>query len=276
MDVRWGLAMMASAALLLTSRVFGGDAAQTISQSTQIDVEVGPYTGAFPFIGFDDFGGQRELTGATLSFSGEASLAFEIENGAPFPAPNVLLILEGIGSARIGMNAAEIEFENFTIPPAPLEATDGINASGGDFWNGFLQDSASGSYEFENDRLDQLRQGQAVDVNVFLNPTVGDFGLTQGVVSIHDFRFAGDVTLEYEFDCTELCTADVMPVVRAGVYGNGLVNVDDLIAIINGFGMGELRFDINPRNPDCTLGDGQVGIDDLIAVINAFGSCPND
>ncbi len=65
------------------------------------------------------------------------------------------------------------------------------------------------------------------------------------------------------------CFSDITP-----PGGNGVVNIDDLVAILNGFGpcpappalCGE---DITPIG-----GNGVVNIDDLVAVLNAFGPCP--
>lgn len=66
------------------------------------------------------------------------------------------------------------------------------------------------------------------------------------------------------------CPADVAPFQFATEsYGNGAVNIDDLVAVINAFGAtGDQREDIAP-----TCGNGVVNIDDLIAVLNAFGAC---
>jgi glyoxylase-like metal-dependent hydrolase (beta-lactamase superfamily II) len=65
------------------------------------------------------------------------------------------------------------------------------------------------------------------------------------------------------------CVADCAP---AG--GNGLVNIDDLLAVINAFGSGPSSCDIAPDNGDGTFGNGEVNIDDVLATINAFGPCP--
>ena len=60
------------------------------------------------------------------------------------------------------------------------------------------------------------------------------------------------------------CDADIAP---AG--GNGVVNVDDLLAIINAWGTNNLVMDIAPPG-----GNGIVNVDDLLAVINTWGPCP--
>ncbi|MEM7229276.1 MAG: VCBS repeat-containing protein, partial [Planctomycetota bacterium] len=63
------------------------------------------------------------------------------------------------------------------------------------------------------------------------------------------------------------CPADCAP-----LGGNGTVNVDDLITVINNFGQAG-QCDVTPANPDGTFGNGIINVDDLIAVINAFGDC---
>lgn len=50
--------------------------------------------------------------------------------------------------------------------------------------------------------------------------------------------------------------------------GNGIVNVDDLLTVINSWGMTDGDGDVAPKG-----GDGIVNVDDLLAVINAWGPC---
>lgn len=61
--------------------------------------------------------------------------------------------------------------------------------------------------------------------------------------------------------CEPACPADIS--------GNGTVDVDDLLAVVNSWGpcQGCLA-DIAPSG-----GDGQVNVDDLLTVINNFGTC---
>ncbi len=72
------------------------------------------------------------------------------------------------------------------------------------------------------------------------------------------------------------CPADCSPDNGDGTFGNGLVNIDDLVAVLNafGFGGGNGPCDITPDNLNATWGNGVVNIDDLVAVLNAFGACP--
>jgi len=91
-------------------------------------------------------------------------------------------------------------------------------------------------------------------------PTVTDTGV--GSARIVDLG-------AYEFTATP-CPADVRPFsTPAAQIGNGVVNVDDLLAVINAFAMrGDLVEDVAPG-----CGNGVINIDDLLEVINAFGAC---
>ena len=63
------------------------------------------------------------------------------------------------------------------------------------------------------------------------------------------------------------CPADIAP---SG--GDGLVNINDLLAVINNWGPcppGSCPADIAPPG-----GDNTVNVNDLLAVINAWGLCP--
>jgi len=55
--------------------------------------------------------------------------------------------------------------------------------------------------------------------------------------------------------------------------GNGIVNIDDLFAVLNAMGR-RGTCDAAPRNDDGTVGNGIVNVDDLLAVLLAFGPCP--
>jgi len=61
------------------------------------------------------------------------------------------------------------------------------------------------------------------------------------------------------------CTSDIAP-----LNGNGVVDVDDLLAVINNWG----KCPIPPASciADIT-GDDVVDVDDLLAVINGWGPC---
>ncbi|MEM7228887.1 MAG: hypothetical protein AAF432_08735 [Planctomycetota bacterium] len=66
------------------------------------------------------------------------------------------------------------------------------------------------------------------------------------------------------------CREDCAPLDFYGEFGNGVVNVDDMLAVINRFGLaGAGEFDA------CDIDlNGTVDVDDLIAVIVAFGQGP--
>lgn len=61
----------------------------------------------------------------------------------------------------------------------------------------------------------------------------------------------------------------VRPPCPADVNGNSVVNVDDLLAVINGWGPNGGPADCAPPG-----GNGVINVDDLLTVINAWGSCP--
>ena len=81
--------------------------------------------------------------------------------------------------------------------------------------------------------------------------------------------FATNETLELLFlsvsvPCEEPCPADIVP-----PEGNGVVNVDDLLLVINNWGPCHgCDADIAPYG-----GDGVVNVDDLLTVINHWGPC---
>jgi hypothetical protein len=68
-------------------------------------------------------------------------------------------------------------------------------------------------------------------------------------------------------DLPVACPADIAPPGPGG--GNGVVNIDDLLEVINSWGQGNG----NPADIAPPGGDNIVNIDDLLAVINAWGPC---
>jgi hypothetical protein len=66
-----------------------------------------------------------------------------------------------------------------------------------------------------------------------------------------------NLTVE-ELVCDAPCAPDIT--------GNSVVDVDDLLAVINGWG--------GKGGPADITGNGMVDVDDLLAVINAWGACP--
>jgi Dockerin type I domain len=62
------------------------------------------------------------------------------------------------------------------------------------------------------------------------------------------------------------CPADIAP-----TGGDGLINIDDLLLVINGWGNCPTPPTPCPADVNAS---GAVNIDDLLAVINAWGACP--
>ena len=89
-------------------------------------------------------------------------------------------------------------------------------------------------------------------------------GVTQANCTASSGTYQGDNTLCANVQCPQPCPGDVT--------GNGTVNVDDLLAVINGWGA-------CPQScPPYCSGDVNhtcaVNVDDLLAVINGWGPCP--
>jgi len=72
----------------------------------------------------------------------------------------------------------------------------------------------------------------------------------------------------------EPCPWDCTPDNGDGNFGNGIVNIDDVLAIINAFGDPGGPCDNAPDNGDGTFGNGVINIDDILGVINNIGDCP--
>ncbi len=63
--------------------------------------------------------------------------------------------------------------------------------------------------------------------------------------------------------------AVVPPLQANGKLGNGVVNIDDLVTVINAMNTKVPRGDLWPESLD-----GVVTFDDFIAVLNNWGTCP--
>ena len=68
----------------------------------------------------------------------------------------------------------------------------------------------------------------------------------------------------------DTCAADIMPLPS----GNGLVNVDDLLGVINGWGGCPAPPSACPADIAPAGGNGAVNVEDLLALINSWGACP--
>jgi len=70
------------------------------------------------------------------------------------------------------------------------------------------------------------------------------------------------------------CPWDCAPDNGDGTFGNGVVNIDDLLRVINEFGQsGGSSCDNSPDNGDGTVGNGVINIDDVLGIINNYGPC---
>ncbi|MEM7229900.1 MAG: hypothetical protein AAF432_13905 [Planctomycetota bacterium] len=72
------------------------------------------------------------------------------------------------------------------------------------------------------------------------------------------------------------CRGDCAPDNGDGTFGNGVINIDDLLKLINDFGTCPTTgcpCDSAPDNGDGTFGNGVINIDDLLYAINNFGVC---
>jgi len=112
--------------------------------------------------------------------------------------------------------------------------------------------------------------GQADFDDVHLTTTTGDCN-TNGILDSIDIANGTSQDVNgngIPDECEGLCAADIAPQPN----GNGVVNVDDLLMVINNWGPcapGSCAADIAPAG-----GNGVVNVDDLLAVINAWGPCP--
>ncbi|MEM7230348.1 MAG: lamin tail domain-containing protein [Planctomycetota bacterium] len=70
------------------------------------------------------------------------------------------------------------------------------------------------------------------------------------------------------------CPWDCAPDNGDGTFGNGVINIDDLLGVINSFGQPGGPCDNAPDNGDGTFGNGIINIDDILGIINNFGVCP--
>ncbi|MEM7229315.1 MAG: DNRLRE domain-containing protein [Planctomycetota bacterium] len=100
---------------------------------------------------------------------------------------------------------------------------------------------------------------------------VADKGGTKRFFSSDDANAMRRPRLTVMYDIP--CPADCSPFIGDQVIGDGAVNIDDLVGVINAFGA-EGPCDVAPDNGDGTYGNGVINIDDLMAVLNAVGACP--
>jgi len=68
------------------------------------------------------------------------------------------------------------------------------------------------------------------------------------------------------------CLADIVPIVVGGPNGNGVVNLDDMIQILND--MGQTTLTCEPTLPGDINYNGIVNFEDFVSLLNDFGPCP--
>jgi hypothetical protein len=103
-------------------------------------------------------------------------------------------------------------------------------------------------------------------INLEFTGTIGQ--MDPGVMSGGVFEFSGGYwsgTLVQALPCP----ADIAP---SG--GDGFVNVNDLLAVINTWGICPASPAPCPADIAPAGGDGVVNVNDLLAVLNAWGPCP--
>jgi predicted outer membrane repeat protein len=103
--------------------------------------------------------------------------------------------------------------------------------------------------------------------NAYANGTLVDLLGRQRIADGNGDQFDVIDHGAYEFVLID-CPADCYP-----VGGDGIVTVDEVIALVNNFGPSDSPCDLAPANADGTYGDGYIDIDDLIVLVNSFGVC---
>jgi len=266
---------MLAGLVTLTASAIGraGDAPPAIVQTYDITSNTFPDSCVLPAEAFDDFGGDRRLDAMTLQIDGHVELEFSFENDTEETLANAAMLLAGFGLARYEANVAQISFNSLTIPSAPIAPTDGVPGSGRDYWEGTLQATQMSATTITGPPLTAVTNATSVPIDLLLNPLPLPSAGLPSPPTIESLTFDGTVRLTYEYSCTNDCPADIAPVSESGEVGNGIINVDDLLTVIQAFGTSADRPDVSPSNADCSIGNGIVGIDDILVVIISFGSC---
>ncbi|MCA9295345.1 MAG: hypothetical protein KC983_02490, partial [Phycisphaerales bacterium] len=172
-------------------------------------------------------------------FAGSDYIAsYEIELlGAPFDGSNVL----ATGSATYNYSGSGNVGELFAFWPEPAAVTPGQTYA--------LRISFTSCESGSVGRIIyiQVQQYAGGELTINGSPQSTDLG----------FRIFG-------FDAVVPCPADCAPDNGDGTFGNDIVNIDDLLAVINGFGEAGGPCDNAPDNGDGTFGNSIVNIDDLL------------
>lgn len=80
--------------------------------------------------------------------------------------------------------------------------------------------------------------------------------------------------LSFVINGQRMCPEDCYPDLGNGNFGDGVVNSNDLFAIVENWGAGFGPYDVAPAHGNHIFGDESVNIRDAIAVVNAQGPCP--
>jgi len=121
-----------------------------------------------------------------------------------------------------------------------------------------------------------------IDVSTLFGKNVGTLFLfnvqAHGIEDQDDFNPTsrindGDLVEGGQLLFLSFCPADCEPVNPDGTVGNGVVNIDDLLATINEFGATNSRCDVAPVGPNNTFGNATVNMDDVLSILNNFGGC---
>ncbi|MEM7229167.1 MAG: hypothetical protein AAF432_10170 [Planctomycetota bacterium] len=194
--------------------------------------------------------------GSTLVFAGDTAISTENANSSGF-------------SEACGSFENDVWFRYIATEPGELT----VSVCDADF------DTQIAIYSFtcpadQNLALecndDACGTGSSVTLTV-ANPTL--FRIRVG--SANGTTGSGTLVIDLDTGNDIVCIEDCAPDNGDGTFGNGTINIDDLLAVINAFGQTDSRCDIAPDNGDGTFGNDIVNIDDLLAVINAFGPCPS-
>ncbi|MEM7230188.1 MAG: choice-of-anchor E domain-containing protein [Planctomycetota bacterium] len=236
---------------------------------------------------FDEQGGNRRLERVDLTFKASGQIEISVENLSSVIAPDVNGVIE--------LEAA-LQFPAPTDPPQailpivvsdqwatsePLEITDGLNFSGPDFSEIFVTvcgtatpvNLSRGFDDLSIFTVDDDASMIAGQITASITSSVGGFPGAYFTGNQNPLVL-GTVTVEYFYSTPgALCCGDCAPFNEDGTCGNGIINVDDLVAAVVAFGMDDGPCDAAPVT-DRTCGNGVINIDDVIAIINDFGACP--
>ena len=168
---------------------------------------------------------------------------------------------DNIGPDVVEVRSGPISFENIYFPGGAV--TPAVNPFG-------LIIPFTSPYVYQGgDLLVTFHHtGNTCGFNGFLDSVPSQFTQSIGINSydqVFNWYQQGLIVMKLVFNQPgATCAADIAP--PGPPPGNGVVNVDDLLAVINSWGSIGGAADIN--------NNGVVNVDDLLAVINSWGVCP--